>query len=219
MPLAARIVAILCCTWLIHAGPAAALDVVDAHAKYPEGPLWDQGRLLYVEYAGAGIKLWDGTGTKIFWRKEHCGASGLIHFRENHILVACYDGNYLVELDTRGHELRTLTRDISGKPFIGPNDFTTDGHGGVYFSASGVYDVNAPISGTVLHLAPNGEEAGSCRYDTLFQWIDVIQGWPAFTGCRDVGRQNFILPAAVGRDFGSSSRVGAPSGSGGANSA
>jgi hypothetical protein len=29
-------------------------------AVYPEGPLWRDGKLLYVEYAGPGIKIWDG---------------------------------------------------------------------------------------------------------------------------------------------------------------
>src|ERR1700681_4911062 len=118
----------------------AGVDVIDAHARYPEGPLWDQGRLLYVEYAGDDIKLWDGEQSKFYWRKDHCGASALIHFRDDHILVACYDGNYLVELDAHGKKVRTISKDSSGKPFVGPNDFTTDGHGGIYFSASGVYD-------------------------------------------------------------------------------
>jgi sugar lactone lactonase YvrE len=135
----------------------AAVEVIDAHARYPEGPLWDQGRLLYVEYAGDGIKLWDGKEAKIYWRKDHCGASGLIHFHD-HILVACYDGNTLVELDARGKELRTISKDSSGKPFAGPNDFSTDGHGGIYFSASGVYDIKAPITGTVLHMSADGQD-------------------------------------------------------------
>ena len=51
-----------------------------------------------------------------------------------------------------GKEVGTISKDSSGKPFVGPNDFTTDGHGGIYFSASGVYDIKAPISGAVLHL-------------------------------------------------------------------
>src|SRR6202050_5719422 len=136
----------------------AGVDVIDAHARYPEGPLWDHGRLLYVEYAGDDIKAWDGTEPKTYWHKEHCGANALIHFRGDHILVACYDGNYLVELDAQGKELRTITKDSLGKPFIGPNDFTADGHGGIYFSASGVYDVKAPITGAVLHLSANGED-------------------------------------------------------------
>jgi len=136
----------------------AGVDVIDADAKYPEGPLWDQGRLLYVEYAGDDIKVWDGKQAKIYWRREHCGANALIHFHGDHVLVACYDGNYLVELDSHGRELRTISKDSSGKSFIGPNDFAADGHGGIYFSASGVYDIKAPITGAVFHLSADGRK-------------------------------------------------------------
>src|ERR1700756_2516473 len=117
----------------------AAVEPIDPKALYPEGPLWDQGRLLFVEYAGPGIKSWDGKEATVWWRREHCGANALIHFRGDHILVACYDGNYLVEIDAKGKTLRTFDKDSAGKPFVGPNDFSSDGHGGVYFSASGVY--------------------------------------------------------------------------------
>lgn len=158
MRMPAGLMAALSVLLLGAAGPACArVDAIDAHAKYPEGPLWDQGRLLYVEYAGNDIKYWDGKTTGIFWRREHCGANALIHFAGDHILVACYDGNYLVELDAAGKELRTITKDSAGNAFIGPNDFASDGHGGVYFSASGVYDIKAPITGTVLHLSADGK--------------------------------------------------------------
>ena len=130
----------------------AATALVDAAAAYPEGPLWRNGKLLYVEYAGPGIKMWNGKQAIPFWSGEHCGASGLIAYRNDHILVACYDANTIVELDDSGKQVRTIGTDSSGKPFIGPNDFTTDGRGGVYVSASGIYDLKAPISGTVLHL-------------------------------------------------------------------
>ena len=53
--------------------------------------------------------------------------------------------------------LRTLRRDSGGKPFIGPNDFAADAQGGIYFSASGVYDLKAPITGAVLHLSADGK--------------------------------------------------------------
>lgn len=126
--------------------------LVDA-AAYPEGPLWHDGKLLFVEYAGPGIKMWDGSRTSVYWRGEHCGASGLIAYRRDHLLVACYDANTIVELDNAGKQIRTIDRDSAGKPFVGPNDFTADGGGGIYVSASGVYDVKAPISGTILHLS------------------------------------------------------------------
>jgi sugar lactone lactonase YvrE len=130
--------------------------LVDATAVYPEGPLWRDGKLLYVEYAGPGIKMWDGKRARSYWSGEHCGASGLIAYRHDHILVACYDANQIVELDETGKQIRTLDKDSAGKPFIGPNDFTADGAGGIYVSASGVYDLKAPISGTILYLSPAG---------------------------------------------------------------
>jgi sugar lactone lactonase YvrE len=140
-------------------GAAAAfgeVSVVDAHAAYPEGPLWFGGKLLYVEYVGPGIKAWNGHTLTTFWHKTPCGPSGLIAYGDHHLLVACYDTNSLVELDSEGREQRTIDRDSQGKPFIGPNDFAADGKGGVYFSASGVYDLNAPITGAVLHLSADG---------------------------------------------------------------
>jgi gluconolactonase len=130
--------------------------LVDAAAVYPEGPLWRDGKLFYVEYAGPGIKVWDGRRATSFWSGNHCGASGLIAYRRNHFLVACYDSNSIVELDEAGQQIRILDKDAAGKPFIGPNDFTADAAGGIYVTASGVYDLNAPISGTILYMAPGG---------------------------------------------------------------
>jgi len=134
----------------------AAVAIVDSQAAYPEGPLWRDGKLLYVEYAGPGIKIWDGKSAGIYWSGPHCGASGLIAYRRDHLLIACYDANAIVELDERGNAVRTIDRDSAGKPFVGPNDFAADSLGGIYFSASGVYDLKAPITGAVLYLSGDG---------------------------------------------------------------
>ena len=136
----------------------AAVDVIDPHARYPEGPLWDQGRLLFVEYAGSDIKTWDGKQTSIWWHQPHCGPTALIHVHNDHIMVACYDENYLLELDAQGKTVRTISKDSAGKAFVGPNDVCADGHGGIYFSASGGYDTKAPITGAVLHMSADGQD-------------------------------------------------------------
>src|SRR6202011_4991588 len=86
-----------------------------------------------------------------------CGPSGLIEYKRNHLLVACYDANTVVELDEHANAVRTIDRDSTGKSFVGPNDFAADRKGGVYFSASGIYDIKAPIAGTVLYMSPNGQ--------------------------------------------------------------
>lgn len=135
---------------------AAQLATIDPDAHYPEGPLWRDGRLLYVEYSASNIKSWDGQQATVYWHKDGCGANALIAFRGDHLLVACYDDNSLVELDASAKEVRTYAKDSSGKAFVGPNDFAADGHGGIYFSASGVYDVKAPITGAVLHMTADG---------------------------------------------------------------
>jgi sugar lactone lactonase YvrE len=149
----------LACFMLLWVGLAAAaepLTPIDPDAHYPEGPLWREGKLFYVEYSPGTIKYWDGARTGLYWHKEGCGPSALIPFN-GHLLIACYDANSLVELDSNGKEARTLRADSSGKPFTGPNDFAADGHGGIYFSASGAYDIKAPITGAVLHLSADGK--------------------------------------------------------------
>ncbi|MBV9696538.1 MAG: SMP-30/gluconolactonase/LRE family protein, partial [Gammaproteobacteria bacterium] len=125
-------------------------------AAYPEGPLWHGGRLLYVEYAQHTIRAWDGARSAVLWHKDGCGPSGLIGLGSDHLLVACYDSNTLLELDALAHEVRALSKDSEGRAFQGPNDFCADGQGGVYLSASGAYDQKAPITGAVLQLRADG---------------------------------------------------------------
>lgn len=135
---------------------AGSLSAIDPDAHYPEGPVWRDGQLFYVDYSAGNIKRWDGTRATIFWHRDGCGASGLIDFH-GHWLVACYDDNSIVEIDVTGRQVRVSRADSRGRPFTGPNDFAADGHGGIYFSASGVYDSKAPISGTLLHIAADGK--------------------------------------------------------------
>ena len=148
---------LVCILWL--ASPyalGAELTTIDPDAHYPEGPLWREGRLFYVEYSAGNIRRWDGRSSAIYWHKDGCGPSSLFPFR-GHLLIACYDHNSVIELDGAAREVREITKDSNGKPFIGPNDFTADGRGGLYFTASGVYDVAAPITGTVLHMSADGK--------------------------------------------------------------
>jgi gluconolactonase len=146
-------------TWLLCLAVAPVLEAsvtaIDSDAHYPEGPIWRDGALLYVEYSTGNIKRWDGAHATVYWHQDACGASGLIDFH-GHLLVACYDDNSVVELDAAGKKVREIRNDSRGRPFAGPNDFAADGHGGIFFSASGVYDLKAPIDGTVLHLTADG---------------------------------------------------------------
>jgi gluconolactonase len=167
----------------------AKTTVVDAHAIYPEGPVWHDGELFFVEYGGPGVKVWDGKTIRRYWDSEHCGPSGLTQFKGNHLLVACYDANTLVELDETGRTVRTIDKDVGGKSFVGPNDFVTDRAGGVYFSASGVYDLKAPITGKVLYLSPSG---------VVTEVADTIHYANGLTLSRD-GKQLLVAEDLAGR--------------------
>lgn len=142
--------------WFAGSAYAGSVSAIDSGAHYPEGPVWRDGQLFYVEYSAGNIKRWDGTHASTFWHRDACGPSGLIEFHDNW-LIACYDDNSIVEIDASGKQVRVSHSDSRGRPFTGPNDFAADGHGGVYFSASGVYDINAPIIGSVLHIATDGK--------------------------------------------------------------
>ena len=136
--------------------PAVAqVTAIDGDAHYPEGPLWRDGKLLYVEYSAGNIKSWDGKVSSIRWHEDGCGPSGLID-RGKELLIACYDGNYLAAIDSAGKAVQQWHTDTQGRPFVGPNDFAADDRGGIYFSASGAYDIKAPATGVLLYLHPDG---------------------------------------------------------------
>ena len=175
----------------LFGGPALAGTVaaIDSGAHYPEGPLWRDGKLYYVEYSANNIKAWDGSRATVVWHQDGCGPSGLIEFR-GHLLVACYDANSIVELDETGRQLRAIREDDRGRPFAGPNDFAADGHGGVYFSSSGVYDVRAPIRGNVMHIAADGR--------TVTELADTIHYANGLALARD-GQHLLVAEMLAGR--------------------
>ncbi len=69
-------------------------------------------------------------------------------------MVACYDEHSIAQISNSGSLIQTL-RPKNPKTMIGPNDFAHDQRGGVYFSASGVFDPKAPFSGKIFYLDPS----------------------------------------------------------------
>jgi sugar lactone lactonase YvrE len=126
-------------------------------AFYPEGPCYLGDRLYYVEYSGHRVMIWDGVNTRQFWRQDGSGPSAVLPLKNGDLLVASYDTNTLVRLDSKGKTLETIKADSDGKPFKGPNDFVTDSHGGVYFSASGKWKKGSKAKGKVYYWTPDGK--------------------------------------------------------------
>ncbi len=162
---------------------------IDPQAHYPEGPLWRDGKLFFVEYSPGTIKVWDGRQVTLYWKGAGCGPSALIPFRGD-LLIACYDANSLVELGAGGKTVRTIRADSNGRSFTGPNDFAADGHGGIYFSASGAYDIHAPITGAVLHMTADGK--------TIIEVANTIHYSNGLTVSRD-GTHLLVAEMLAGR--------------------
>lgn len=135
----------------------ANVTTINAKSYYPEGPLWLDGKLFYVEYSKDRIMTWNGQRNEQFWRQDGCGASGLIQTPDKTLLVTCYDSNTLAEVNRDGKTVRTIKTDSAGHKLLGPNDFTRDSRGGIYFSASGTYTANAPVQGKIYYITPGGE--------------------------------------------------------------
>jgi gluconolactonase len=149
--------AVLAVMLSVVAGVAAAgeVTVINDKARFPEGPLWLDGKLWYVEYGGHTIMTWDGKANAEFWKQDGCGPSAVVRAGDGSFLVTCYDSGTIARVSADGKTLGSIDKDSDGQALVGPNDFTADGKGGVYFSASGPWE-SFPIVGKVYHLAADG---------------------------------------------------------------
>lgn len=142
---------------LLWIGAAAAdgIEVVAKDVRFPEGPLWSDGALLFVEYGGHTIlQLGADGGLTNVWERPGCGPASLVQAGAD-LLVTCYDENTLVLVSTAGKTLRVYDKDDAGASFIGPNDFVADRAGGVFMSTSGPWET-APIVAKILYRAADG---------------------------------------------------------------
>ena len=129
--------------------------ILNDDAHFAEGPIWYHGKLYYVEYDRNSVTTWDGAKNSVFWSKQGCGPSAVIPTAHGEFLTTCYDSGTIGRISADGEDLPPYTHDKDGNPFVGPNDFAPDRHGGLYFTCSGT----APgpvIDGKIFYLAPDG---------------------------------------------------------------
>lgn len=134
---------------------AAHAEVIDANALYPEGALWRDGALFYTEMGADHVATVSGGRKAIHWKEEGCGPTSLAPYGDG-LLVLCHRTAELVALDAHATVKRRWARDGAGVRLQNPNDSSADGRGGVYLSDPGLFSIDAPVTGAVLHLAPDG---------------------------------------------------------------
>ena len=148
--LAGAIVCAAAASWAAH----SSVKVLNADAHYPEGPIWYQDKLYYVEYDRNAVMTWDGKSNRQFSYQKGCGHSAVVPTPQGEFLATCYDNGTIGRIAADGANLPAYSHDKDGNPFVGPNDFAPDGRGGIYFSCSGSH--GDAIDGKVYYLAPDG---------------------------------------------------------------
>jgi len=113
------------------------LSVLNQDAHFPEGPLWHDGKLYYVEYDRNTVTVWDGKSNRTFATLKGCGPSAVIRMPRGEFLTTCYDSGTIGRLSADGKSLPAWDHDNQGRKFVGPNDFALDHDGGIYFTCSG----------------------------------------------------------------------------------
>ena len=134
---------------------AGEAEVISAEVRFPEGPVWHEGKLYYVEYGGHTVMSWDGENNDVVWTMDGCGPAAVEPIGDGTFLVTCYDSNSLAKISSTGETLQTYEKSRGGVALIGPNDITPDGKGGFYITTSGPWET-APIVGGVFHYAADG---------------------------------------------------------------
>jgi len=132
------------------------VKIIQPESFYPEGPVFKDGRLYYVEYARHRVMCWDGHTHRPIWERPGCGPASVIPAPDGSLLVACYDEHCLARISMAGETLEIHAGDAQTDCFRFPNDFTEDGQGGIYFTASGEFRREAPVEGSVFYLSPVG---------------------------------------------------------------
>lgn len=132
----------------------ALFSILNQDAHFPEGPLWHDGKLYYVEYDRNTVTVWDGKSNQVFATLKGCGPSAVIHTPRGEFLTTCYDNGTIGRLSADGKPLPAWDHDKAGHRFVGPNDFALDHDGGIYFTCSG--EPGKKGNSNVFYIAADG---------------------------------------------------------------
>ncbi|MBI1250115.1 MAG: hypothetical protein GC189_01420 [Alphaproteobacteria bacterium] len=142
------------------AGLAAAQDghagvVIDARAAYPEGPLWQDGRLFVAEMGADRVSAYDNMEKSTFFEQRGCGPTALAPHGEG-FAILCHIGQQIARVAADGAPLGVVSQTAAGRAFQDPNDISADDAGGAYFSDPGLFSRRAPPHGYLVYLDAAG---------------------------------------------------------------
>jgi len=158
---AMKTIGMFCLAALTMAAPASAREVTLVRdVRGPEGPLFVDGNLYFVAYAGSTLSKWDGKSVTVLNDDRTCDHNGLALTARKSLLVACdADQGAVLELDLSGKELRRWNADGNGRKFDGGlNDIVIAADGGAYVTlTTAAHARPGTATGRVYYLAPGAK--------------------------------------------------------------
>jgi len=159
------------------AATTGAVTVVDK-LPFPEGPLFVNDQLHWVEYVSNRLIRLDGETRTVLHEQEGCGHNGLALTPNKQLVLICYESNEILYLDLDGKVVERIDADVNGEPFNHPNDIVFTDEGGAYITTSGPFDAAAKqIVGGVYFRGPGAAGFVEVADDVHFgNGIVVING-------------------------------------------
>lgn len=116
-------------------GPVGPIEQRHLGLQFTEGPAADaNGNVYFSDVQGNRIHRSDTRGLLSVFLTNSSACNGLM-FDQRGRLVACQrDQRRLIAMDPATTNVTPLATNVSGSPFIGPNDVVVDWYGGAYFS-------------------------------------------------------------------------------------
>jgi gluconolactonase len=74
---------------------------------------------------------------------------------EDTLVILCDREQVLVRITREGRNVEVIDHDSNGKQFLTPNASINDAHGGIFWSASGLFSPTAKAEGAVMYLGPD----------------------------------------------------------------
>ncbi len=130
--------------------PAASAGMLTEAAFYPEGPVWLDDSLYFVERARDRVNVWRDGAMRVFYERSGCQPLGILAL-DDRLLLSCSAEGALLELDFAGMQLGLVRPNPDAPQWTNPNDFVADGRGGYYFTVSGELAPGAAADGAIMY--------------------------------------------------------------------
>jgi sugar lactone lactonase YvrE len=161
----------LCASFIAAAEDAARTEAstIVEELAFPEGPLFVDGRLHWVEYISNRLMRLDGESRTVVHEQEGCGHNGLVLSPDRHLVLVFYESGEILYLGLDGNVVERVDADADGAPFDHPNDIVFTREGGAYITTSGPFTAESDqIVGGVYFRAPGADAFVEVANDVHF---------------------------------------------------